>query len=83
MKPGFEDSQVEKVLAQKGAFAFPVLATTRLRHFTQGVAIGSKAYVEEIFIQHRAFFGKRRVDGARKIPKLPKISLVALRELRG
>lgn len=81
VKAGFEPDTVEKVLAKKGALAQRVLATTRLRHFSQGVAIGSRAFAEEVFVLRRALFSERRVDGARKIPQLK--GLVAMRELRG
>jgi hypothetical protein len=39
------EDDVEKVLAKQGAFSQPILARCRIRHFTDGVAIGSKAFI--------------------------------------
>ena len=54
----------------------------RIRHFTDGVAIGSKAFIEEVFQRYRPNFGPRRVDGARRIPPLSAgLRLMNLRDL--
>jgi hypothetical protein len=37
----------------------PILARWRIRHFTDGVAIGSKAIIEEVFQRYRPNFGPR------------------------
>jgi REP element-mobilizing transposase RayT len=37
----------------------------RVRYFTDGVAIGSKEFVNEVFILRRERFGEKRKDGAR------------------
>jgi hypothetical protein len=39
----------------------------RVRYFTDGAVIGSKAFVNEAFIRARDRFGMRRKDGARKL----------------
>ncbi len=39
----------------------------RVRYFTDGAVIGSKAFVNEAFAAARARFGPRRKDGARKL----------------
>ena len=38
----------------------------RLRYFTQGVVIGSKAYVDRWFAEHKSWFGRRK-KGARPV----------------
>ena len=39
----------------------------RVRYFTDGAVIGSRAFVNEAFAGARARFGSRRKDGARKL----------------
>lgn len=38
----------------------------RVRYFTEGVAIGSRSFVEEVFLGCRSMFGPKRTTGARK-----------------
>ena len=44
---------------QQGAIARPVLVKMRLRHFSEGVAIGSKAFIESVFQGRREAFQAR------------------------
>ena len=57
----------------------------RVQHFTRGVIIGSRAFIDEWFERNRAWFGgasrEKRQTGARKISKDWKI-LYNLRQLR-
>jgi len=39
----------------------------RVRYFSDGVAIGSKAFVNEVFRLYRNNFGTTRKDGARRM----------------
>jgi hypothetical protein len=39
----------------------------RIRYFTDGAVIGSKAFVNEAFASARDRFGPKRKDGARKL----------------
>jgi putative transposase len=39
----------------------------RVRHFTEGMAIGSKGFIEAMFKARRKAFPPKRIDGARKI----------------
>ena len=39
----------------------------RLRYFTDGAVIGSRAFVDEVFQNARERFGPKRKDGARKL----------------
>lgn len=52
----------------------------RVRYFTDGAVIGSKAFVNEAFGQMRERFGEKRKDGARRMRGLPK-TLFSLRDL--
>ena len=83
VRRGFSPEATEMVLnRQQGALAQPVLVKARLRHFTKGMAIGGKAFLEQIFERRREFFGPRRIDGARKIQGVRWGGLMALRDLR-
>jgi hypothetical protein len=84
IKRGFEAETAEMVINRKqGAIARPVLARMRLRHFTEGVAIGSRAFIESVFEARREAFPARRVDGARKIRGVRWGGIMAMRDLRG
>ena len=39
----------------------------RVRYFTDGMAVGGKAFVDGVFERNRLFFGPKRKDGARKM----------------
>ena len=49
---------------------------------TDGVVLGSKDFVNEVFELHREKFGAKRKDGARPSRALAAIGLNALRDLR-
>ncbi len=44
----------------------------RMRCFTSGAVIGSRAFVNEVFSLARERFAEKRKDGARKMKVLPK-----------
>lgn len=52
----------------------------RVRHFTDGAIIGSRAFVDEAFHGMRDRFGESRRDGARRMRGLPR-TLFSLRDL--
>ena len=82
IRRGLVEDEVERVLAKQGALSRPILARCRIRHFTDGVAIGSTAFIENVFQRYRPNFGPRRVDGARRIAPLSAVlRLMNLRDL--
>ena len=84
IRRGFAAETAEMVInRQQGAIARPVLVKMRLRHFTEGVTIGSKAFLESVFQARRDSFPARRIDGARKIQGVRWGGLMAMRDLRG
>ncbi len=62
--------------------SLPVLLRCRVRHFTDGVVIGSKAFVDAFFEAKRTYFGSNRKDGGRKLPKGQWGQIRSLRDLR-
>ncbi|MGL5018549.1 MAG: chemotaxis protein CheW, partial [Luteolibacter sp.] len=57
----------------------------RVRYFTDGAVIGSKAFVNEVFVAARERFSAKRKDGARKLRGSGKAAagvLWSMRDLR-
>jgi hypothetical protein len=69
-------------LARGGELGLAQVLRLRVRHFTDGVLLGSKAFVNEMFIRHRDRFGPKRKDGARPIRGVPLPGVSVLRDLR-
>ena len=82
VKKGFSKERVEAVLKGGGKLSRADLLRCRVRWFSDGVAIGSKGFVEGVFQGCRSYFGAKRKNGARKIREDAAGSLHALRELR-
>ena len=64
---GFDPAQVRKVLAENGELALHELVRCHVRYFNDGVALGSRLFVDEVFAHNRPLFGDRRKTGARKM----------------
>jgi hypothetical protein len=58
------------------------LLLCRVRWFSDGVAIGSKGFVEGVFKGCRSHFGPNRKTGARRVREDAAGGLHALRDLR-
>jgi hypothetical protein len=81
-KRGFSKERVEAVLKGGGKLTRAELLRCRVRWFSDGVAIGSKGFVEGIFARCRGHFGPKRKSGARKVREDAAGGLHALRNLR-
>ncbi len=83
-KSGFSAEESEAVIErEEGALAWRVLVKARIRYFSNGVALGTKGYVEEVFRERREKFGEKRIDGARKMRDVDWGGLGNMRDLRG
>ena len=80
-KKGFSKERVEAVLKSGGKLSRGDLLRCQVRWFSDGVAIGSKDFVEGIFNRCREHFGPKRRTGARCLRE-DAGGLHALRELR-
>jgi putative transposase len=58
---------VAKVFAAGGKLTLAQLLRCRVRHFTDGLVIGSESFVEAFFRARRETFSSRRKTGARKL----------------
>ena len=62
---GFSRERVQEVLSSGGKLSYRELLGCRVRYFSDGMVLGSKAFVEDVFEQRRSFFGAKRKTGAR------------------
>lgn len=82
LKRGFRHEEIEAVLASKGRLAQWQMLRCRVRYFTDGVALGARAFVNDIFAARREHFGARRKSGARPLRRVEAGGLCAMRDLR-
>lgn len=79
---GFTREQVEAVLEADGRLPMQVLLRCSVRYFTDGMALGSKEFIEDVFAQNRDQFGAKRKSGARPMKHGDWDGLHTLRALR-
>lgn len=73
---------VKKVVEQNGEIPLPQVLRLKVRYFSDGLALGSKEYVNQIFELNSERFSKRRKTGARPMRGLKQSGLTVLRDLR-
>ena len=56
-----------KVWKAGGKLSLAQLLRCRVRHFTDGLAIGSESFIEHVFQTLRYAFSEKRESGARKL----------------
>ncbi len=78
---GVSVESARAVLAERGKLSTAELVRLRVRYFSDGVVLGSKAFVEGIFEAQREKFSPKRKRGARRL-KESDAGLYALRQLR-
>ncbi len=81
-RAGFEPERVQQVINLGGELNRYDLVRCRIRYFTDGVALGSRRFIEDVFEQNRTFFGEKRKSGARKIRGSKTSNLFSLRDLQ-
>ena len=67
LRVGFSPEEAQEVIDRGGRMALPDLLRCRVRYFRDGLAFGSKMFVEAAFERNRDHFGAKRKTGARKI----------------
>ncbi len=78
---GVTTESARAVLAEKGKLSPAELVRLRVRYFTDGVVLGSKAFVEGIFETQRDDFSPKRKQGARRMTE-SEAPFYTLRHLR-
>ena len=79
-RAGIPKRKVEEVLAKGGRLSEAEMIRQRVRHFSDGLAIGGEGFVEGVFRLARGYFGARRKTGARRI-RQAETPLRAMRDL--
>ena len=67
IRHGVTAESARAVLAEKGKLSTAELVRLRVRYFTDGVVLGSREFVEDIFETQRDQFSPNRKHGARRI----------------
>ncbi len=62
---GIDAERVERVLAAGGRLTMHEVVHCRVRYFSDGMVLGSRVFVDEVFARHRGNFGVQRRTGAR------------------
>jgi len=78
---GVTAESARAVLAEKGKLSPAELVRLRVRYFTDGVVLGSKAFVDGIFEAQREQFSPKRKQGARRMTE-SNAPFYTLRQLR-
>jgi REP element-mobilizing transposase RayT len=81
-KAGFSREKVQAVLAENGTLSLADALHCRVRYFSDGVALGSRAFVEDVFQRNRNQFGLKRKTGARPLRQTSTSNLCTMRDLR-
>jgi len=74
--------KIQEVLDSGGKLSKAELLHCKVRYLTDGVVLGGKAFVEDVFKKHRNEFGLKRRTGARKPGFGEWGSLCTMRDLR-
>lgn len=70
-----------QTLDQEGQLSLPDLLRLKVRYFTDGLALGSESFVENLFQENRDYFSHRRKTGAIPIDVLPEAGLSVIKKL--
>lgn len=81
-RKGFTPEQVEEVIKSGGKLPAYEWLRCRVRYFCDGVALGSKAFIENFFRANRAHFSARRKEGARPLRHVDLADCYSMRALR-
>ena len=73
---------VKKIVEQDGDVPLAQVLRLQVRYFTDGMVLGSKDFVNEIFELNRTLFSKGRKSGARPMRGMKGSGLTVLRDLR-
>ena len=65
VRKGFKRKDVKKVLAKGGKLSFGETIRCTVRYFSDGMAVGRREFVDQVFKRSRSRFGEKRKSGAR------------------
>jgi len=77
-----DEEKVKQVVEADGEVSRAELLRLRVRYFSDGMVLGSQAFVEQFFREHRDLFGSKRTSGARPMLGFKGSGLAVIRDLR-
>ncbi len=81
-RKGMTRERVQEVIETKGKLSRWEMLRCKVRYFTDGVALGTKEFVNQVFQAERHRFGPKRETGARRMRHVEAGDLRTLRDLR-
>ncbi len=81
-RAGMAPEELRAVLDQGGRMPLADLLRCRVRYLRDGLAFGSRAFVDEVFQKNRAHFGAKRRTGARRMRFCASEEFYTARDLR-
>jgi REP element-mobilizing transposase RayT len=82
LRRGFGAKKLAAVLAARGRLDRWQMLRCRVRYFSDGVALGTRKFVDAVFAARREHFGPRRRNGARPLRGVDVGELFTMRDLR-
>jgi putative transposase len=82
LRRGFSAQEVLETIRRKGRVPISDYVKLRVRYFVDGVVMGSRGYVNEVFEALRGRFGPKRKTGARRMLGVQSTNLYVLRDLK-
>ena len=82
IRQGFTPEQIQAVVKADGRLPLQEVLRCRVRYFSDGLVLGSQAFVDSIFDRYRSQFGHNRKSGARPLRFGDWPGLCSLRDLR-
>ncbi|MGF1678613.1 MAG: transposase [Candidatus Methylacidiphilales bacterium] len=82
LRRGLTPEQVQEVLRSRGKLDRPEALRCRVRYFSDGAVLGSKATLEDLFQSQRSRFGPQRKNAARRLRGVDLPGVFSLRDLR-
>lgn len=79
---GFSPEEAREVIERGGRMPLSDLLRCRVRYFRDGLAFGSRTFVESVFERNRVHFGTKRKTGARRMRFCLAEGLCTARDLR-
>lgn len=67
LRKGMGKEEAARQAGSDGEIPFSTMLRCRIRYFTDGAVIGSRAFVDEAFLHARGRFGAKRKSGARRM----------------
>lgn len=82
LTPGFSQAEVDQVLETGGKLSAAQALHCRVRYFSDGLILGSRTYVDDVFHRYRDRFGAKRTSGARPMREIAWGDLCTARRLQ-